>query len=206
EIKILLKSKVQTGVVLGAGNIFRGSVERQKERSAHTFTQTEADKAGMLGTLINSLLLSDILSQEKIKNKLLSTIFMDCVEFFNPRNAREYLEQGYVNIYAGGTSNPFVTTDTAAVLKAVETQCDVLIKATKVDGVYDKDPVKFTDAEFFPSITYMEVMNRKLKVMDLTAISMAMENHLPVIIMNFFKKDNLYHLLNGKRTGTLVHA
>ncbi len=204
EIKSLLKLKVQIGIVLGAGNIFRGSIERQKEKSKHTFTQTEADKAGMLGTIINSILLSDVLSQERIKNKVLSTIFMDSIEFFNAKNAIEYLQQGYINIYAGGTSNPFVTTDSASVLKALETDCDILIKATKVDGVYDKDPKKFKDAIFYQTISYMDCITKNLKIMDLTAISLARENNLSIVIMNFFKKNNLLNLIKGKKIGTRI--
>lgn len=204
EIKPLVKAGIQTGIVLGAGNIFRGSMERQTEKSPFFFTQTEADRAGMFGTLINSVLLSDLLSRQGIKNRLLSTIFIDSLEFFNASRAVRYLEDGFVNLYAGGTSNPFFTTDSAAVLKAVETRCDVLIKATKVDGVYDRDPKKHANARFFSSISPMEVIQKKLKVMDLTAMSLALENRLPVVVMNFFKKGNLGKLVRGVRTGTLI--
>lgn len=204
EIRSLLKLKIQIGIVLGAGNILRGSIERQKEKSKHTFTQTEADKAGMLGTIINSILLSDVLTQEKIKNKVLSTIFMDSLEFFNAKNAINYLQEGYINIYAGGTSNPFVTTDSASVLKAIETECDVLIKATKVDGVYDKDPKKFKNAILYNKISYMQCITDNLKIMDLTAMSLARENNLSIVILNFFKKNNLWQFIHGKKTGTLI--
>lgn len=204
EIRPLLKSGIRIGVVLGAGNIFRGSVERQKEKSRLCFTQTEADRAGMFGTLINSILFSDFLSQQGVKNRLLSALFTDSVEFFNAQKAVRYLEEGFVNIYAGGTSNPFFTTDSAAVLKALETGCDVLIKATKVDGVFDRDPKKHAHARFFSSISPMEVIRKKLKVMDLTAMSLAMENHLPVVVMNFFKKGNLAKLVRGIRIGTII--
>jgi len=205
EIKPLIDLKVQIGIVLGAGNIFRGSVIRQKEKFARTFTQTEADKAGMLGTVINSLLFSDMLSQEKIKNRIFSTLFIDSLPFFNAKDAIDSLKNGYVNIYAGGTSNPFVTTDTSAVLKALETNADILIKATKVDGVFDKDPVKYKDAEFFKDISYISVIEKKLKVMDLTSLSMAMENDLPITVMNFFKKGNILKLVQGHTIGTFIH-
>lgn len=205
EIKPLIRLKIQIGIVLGAGNIIRGSLIRQKERYSKTFTQIEADKAGMLGTIINSILLSDMLSQNKIKNQIFSTIFIDFLEYFNVIKAIEYLNNDYVNVYAGGTSNPFVTTDTAAVLKAIETDCDILIKATKVSGVYDKDPVKYRDAKFFKSISYSRIIEEKLKVMDITAVSLAMENNLPVVVLDFFKKSSLLNFIKGKDIGTLIH-
>ncbi len=204
EIKPLVNMKSRIGIVLGAGNIMRGSIIRQKDKFSKTFTQPKADKAGMLGTFINSILFSDMLSQNKIKNQVFSTIFIDSIEFFNAIKAIEYLSNGYVNIYAGGTSNPFVTTDTSAVLKAIETNCDILIKATKVPGVYDRDPVKYKDAKFFKKISYLEIIEKKLKIMDLTAISLAMENKLPVAVLDFFKKGNLLNFVKGKNIGTLI--
>lgn len=204
EIKPLIDLNIQIGIVLGAGNIFRGAVSRQKEKSSRTFTQTEGDKAGMMATIINSILLSDIFFQEQIKNQIFSTIFMDSLPFFNSRTAIESLNNGNVNIYAGGTSNPFVTTDTSAVLKALETDSDILIKATKVNGVYDKDPVKNKDAEFYNTISYLNIIEKKLKVMDIASISLAMENKLPVVVLNYFKKGNLLNLINGNEVGTLI--
>lgn len=204
EIKPLIKLNVQIGIVLGAGNIFRGAVSRQREKYNRTFTQTEADKAGMFATIINSLLFSDMLSQEKIKNHVFSTIFIDSISFFNAQKAKRYLNDGYVNIYAGGTSNPFVTTDTASVLKAIETDSEILIKATKVDGVYDKDPVPYKDARFYKQISYLNAIEKKLKIMDLTALSMAMENNLSIVVLNFFKKNNLLKFVKGKQVGTMI--
>ncbi len=206
EIKPLINRKIQLGIVLGAGNIFRGAVSRQKEKFHKLFSRTEADKAGMLATVINSILLSDMLTQEGIKSKVLSTIFIDSVQFFNAKTAIEYLKKGFINIYAGGTSNPFVTTDTSAVLKAIETDSDILIKATKVAGVYDKDPVKYKDAQFFKKISYLDVIEKRLKVMDTTAISLAMDNHLPVAVIDFFKKDNLINFVLSKDVGTLISS
>jgi len=205
EIKPLIKLKLQIGLVLGAGNIMRGNITRQKESSSKTFTQVEADKAGMLGTVINSILFSDILSQHHIKNKVFSTIYIDFIESFNAISAKTSLQNGYVNIYAGGTSNSFVTTDTAAVLKAIETNCSLLIKATKVDGVYDKDPVKYKHAKFYKKISYIKAIEKDLKVMDLTAMSLAMENQLPIVVLNFFKKNNLVNFIQGKDIGTIIN-
>lgn len=204
ELKPLIDLKVQIGIVLGAGNIFRGGVHRQREKFVRTFKQTEADKAGMLATIINSILLSDILTQEKIQNQVFSSIFMDTLPFFNSKIADRYLNEGYVNIYAGGTSNPFVTTDTSAVLKAMETDCDILIKATKVDGIYDKDPVRHKDAAFFKYISYITIIEKKLKAMDLTAMSLAMERNLPIAVLNFFQKGNLLKFIQGNQVGTLI--
>ncbi len=204
EIKPLIKLNVQIGIVLGAGNIFRGALSRQKEKHNKTFTQTEADKAGMFATIINSLLFSDMLSQEKIKNHVFSTIFVDSISFFNAQKAKRYLNDGYINIYAGGTSNPFVTTDTASVLKAIETDSEILIKATKVDGVYDKDPVSYKDARFYKQISYSNAIEKKLKIMDLTALSMAMENNLLIVVLNFFKKNSLLNFVKGQQVGTMI--
>lgn len=206
EIKPIIKSGIRIGIVLGAGNIFRGAVLRQKEKFSRTFNQTEADKAGMMATIINSILFSDMLSQMNIKNQVFSTIFIDSLPFFDAKKASAYLDSGYLNIYAGGTSNPFVTTDTAAVLKAVETGSNVLIKATKVAGIYDKDPVKYKDAKFFKKISYLEIIDKRLKIMDLTAISLAMDNKLPIAVLDFYKKGNLFDLIIGKNVGTLVSS
>ncbi len=206
DIKRIYKKGVQIGIVIGAGNLFRGGIERQQEKNSKVFTQINGDKAGMFGTLINSILLYDMLKQLKVKVKLLSTVFVDSIEFFNPNNAIEYLESGYVLIFGGGTSNPFFTTDTAAVLKAIEINADLLLKATKVDGIYDKDPVKYNDAKMFKKITYKEAINKGLKIMDLTAFSMAMENNLKIVVFNFFKKSNLTDIISGKKIGTSIEG
>ncbi len=205
-IKKLKKENIEIGIVIGAGNLFRGSSARQQEKNSKIFTQINADKAGMFGTLINSILLYDMLLQLKVKTKLLSTVFIDSIEFFNPNNAIKYLQQGYALIFGGGTSNPFFTTDTAAVLKAVEIDADILLKATKVDGVYDKDPKKYSNAKLFKSLTYKEAIEKKLKIMDLTAFSMAMENNLQINVFNFYKKNNLYNIIKGKKIGTIIRG
>ena len=133
-----------------------------------------------------------------------ANIFIDSLQFFNALKAKEYLEDGFVNIYSGGTSNPFVTTDTSAVLKALETDSDILVKATKVAGVYDSDPVKNKNAKFYKQISYLEVLKNKLKVMDSTAMSMAMDNKLPVAVVDFLKKDNLLNFITGQDVGTII--
>ncbi len=205
EIKNLLKYKIEISIVVGAGNIFRGDTIRQKETfKTFAFSRVNADKAGMLGTIINGILLSDFMNKNRIKAKVLSTIFIDCVEFFDAEKVKKYLQNGYIVIFTGGTSNPYVSTDTASVIKALEVEADVLLKATKVDGVFDKDPQKFSDAKMFTELTFVEAIEKKLRVMDLTAFSLAMENDLPIIVFNFFKRGNLEKIIQGKKVGTLI--
>ncbi len=206
EIKKLLKENIEIGIVIGAGNLFRGGISRQSKNHTKLFRQINADKAGMFGTLMNSILLYDMLNQLQVKSILFSTIFIDSIEFFNPNKAIEYLQKGFVTIFGGGTSNPFFTTDTAAVLKAIEINADLLLKATRVDGVYDKDPEKYSDARLYKKITYLEAIEKKLHIMDLTAFSMAMENNLKIVVFNFFKKNSLLNIIKGKKIGTLIEG
>jgi len=206
EIKSLLKYNIEISMVIGAGNIFRGDITRQKDRFGNpVFTRNNADKAGMLGTVLNGILLSDFMNQNRIKTKVLTTIFIDCVEFFESEKAKTYLKEGYTLIFTGGTSNPYVSTDTAAVIKALEMESDVLLKATKVDGVFDKDPQKFKDAKKFDRLTFTEAIEKRLKIMDITAFSLAMENNLPIVVFNF-RKGNLEEIIQGKKIGTLIRG
>lgn len=204
EIKSLLKYNIEISMVIGAGNIFRGDITRQEDRFGNpVFTRNNADRAGMLGTVLNGILLSDFMNQTGIKTKVLSMIFIDCVEFFESGKAKTYLKEGYTLIFTGGTSNPYVSTDTAAVIKALEIESDVLLKATKVDGVFDKDPHKFSDAKKFDRLTFNEAIEKRLKIMDITAFSLAMENNLPIIVFNF-KRGNLEKIIQGEKIGTLI--
>ncbi|MBN1897414.1 MAG: UMP kinase [Spirochaetes bacterium] len=206
EIRSLRDSfKIQISLVIGAGNIFRGDTSRQKERFKNfSFSRVPSDKAGMLGTVINGMILADYFNQNNLPARVLSMVNIDFIEFFQAEKANEYLEKGFCLIFTGGTSNPYVSTDTAAVIKALEVDADVLIKATKVDGVYDKDPHKYTDAKLFKRIDYKKAIEEKLQVMDLSAFSLAMENNLPIIVFNFSKKGCLKKILQGETLGTLI--
>ncbi len=207
DVSILNQYGIETSIVIGAGNIFRGETSRQKELYKNfSFSRVNADKAGMLGTVINGILLSDYLSQRKIKSRVLSNIFIDFVEFFNIKKAKEYIKNREVLIFVGGTSNPYVSTDTSAVIKSLELGVDVLLKATKVDGVYDKDPKIYSDSKKFETLTFMEAIERRLKVMDLTAFSLAMENNLPIYVFNFYNKGDIEKIITGKKVGTLIRG
>jgi uridylate kinase len=191
---------VQIAIVIGGGNIFRGLSEKAKEMD-----RVQADYMGMLATIINSLALQDVLEKKNVNTRVMTAIEMPKVaEPFIRRRAIRHLEKGRVVIFAGGTGNPYFTTDTAAVLRAVEVEADVIIKGTRVDGVYDEDPEKVKDAFKFDQISYLDVVNRGLRVMDTTAITLSMDNKLPIIVFNFNKEDNLKKLLLGESIGTLV--
>jgi len=200
EVEKACQIGVQIAIVIGGGNIFRGLSEKAKEMD-----RVQADNTGMLATIINSLALQDVLEKKNIYTRVMTAIEMPKVaEPFIRRRAVRHLEKGRVVIFAGGTGNPYFTTDTAAVLRAIEIEADVIIKGTRVDGVYDKDPEKVKDAMRFKQISYMDVVNRGLKVMDMTAIALSMDNKLPIIVFNFNKEDNLKNLLLGESIGTLV--
>jgi len=191
---------VQIGVVIGGGNIFRGLSEKAKEMD-----RVQADYMGMLATIINSLALQDALEKKNMQTRVMTAIEMhEVAEPFIRRRAIRHLEKGRVVIFAGGTGNPYFTTDTAAVLRAVEIEADVIVKGTRVDGVYDNDPEKVKNAFKFDEISYMEVVSRGLKIMDTTAITLSMDNRLPIIVFNFNKKDNLKRLVMGESVGTKV--
>ncbi|NLN39105.1 MAG: UMP kinase [Smithella sp.] len=200
EIKSLSDLRVQTGIVIGGGNIFRGI-----EASAKGMDRTTADNMGMLATVINSLALQGALEARGIPTRVQSSIEMHKIaEPFIQRRAIRHLEKGRIVIFAGGTGNPYFSTDTAACLRAMEIQADVIMKATKVDGVYDADPVKNPDAKMFKNISYIDVLTRSLKVMDSTAITLCRDNFLPIIVFNMQKKGNIRGVVCGKKIGTYV--
>ena len=192
---------VQLGIVVGGGNIFRG-VSAAARGGVDRVT---GDHMGMLSTVINSLAFQDALEGLGVPARVLSAIKMDEVaEPFIRRRAMRHLEKGRVVILAAGTGNPYFTTDTAAALRAMELRADVLLKATKVEGIYDKDPMLHEDAELLPSLTYREVLERGLKVMDATAISLCMDNALPIVVFNLLEEGNILSLVRGARIGSIV--
>jgi len=200
EIKSLADLNVQIGIVVGGGNIFRGL-----EASSKGMDRTSADYMGMLATVINSLALQSALEMSGIATRVQSAIEMHQIaEPFIQRRALRHLEKGRIVIFAGGTGNPYFTTDTAASLRAMEIKADVIMKATKVDGVYDRDPVKDKNAVMFENIKYIDVLTKNLKVMDATAISLCRDNSLPIIVFNLQKKGNIRSAICGKKIGTYI--
>lgn len=201
EIAEVSRMGTQVGIVIGGGNIFRGV----QGVDAGGIERTTGDYMGMLATVINSLALQSSLEHRRIKTRVLSAIEMRAVaEPYIRRRAVRHLEKGRVVIFAAGTGNPYFTTDTAACLRALEIGADVILKATKVDGVYDKDPVKDKTAKLFKKISYIDVLSSNLKVMDSTAISLCKDNGLPLIVFNLEKKNNIKNVICGKRIGTVV--
>ncbi len=202
EIEDIQALGVQMGIVIGGGNIFRGV-----EASARGIDRTSADYMGMLATVMNSLALQNALENQGIPTRVQSAIEMkEIAEPFIKRRAMRHLEKGRVVIFACGTGSPYFTTDTAASLRAMEMQADVILKATRVDGVYDKDPVKEKDAIMFNKISYTEVLTRNLKVMDSTAVSMCRDNNLPLVVFNLEKKGNIRGVVCGKSIGTIIEG
>jgi len=200
EIKEIVDAGVQVAIVVGGGNIFRGI-----EASTKGIDRTSADYMGMLATVMNSLALQNFLQNVGISTRVQSAIEMrEIAEPFITGRALRHLEKGRVVIFASGTGNPYFTTDTAASLRALEMRADVILKATKVDGVYDKDPVKHGDANMFDKISYTDVLAKNLKVMDSTAISLCRDNNLPIIVFNLAKKGNIKGVISGKPIGTVV--
>ena len=200
EIRSIYDLGIQISLVVGGGNIFRGI-------AAGTFDmeRTSADYMGMLATVINSLALQDALEKKGIQVRVQSAISMhEVAEPYIVRRAIRHLEKGRIVIFAAGTGNPYFTTDTAAVLRAQETHSEILLKATKVDGVYDSDPQKNINAKFVKQITYMEVLEKQLKVMDMTAISLAMDNRLPLAVFNLKNKSGIKKVICGEKIGTLI--
>jgi uridylate kinase len=193
---------VDVAIVIGAGNLWRGRIglERGMDR-------TTADHMGMLGTVMNGLALMDAMERNGLVVRVQSAVVMQAVaEPYLRRRAIRHLEKGRVVIFGGGTGNPYFSTDTAAALRAMEIGADVLIKATKVDGVYDRDPLKNPAAVRFDHLTYMETINRRLEVMDSTAISLCMDNNLPILVLDLWNPDRLRQALYGEKVGTLVSA
>jgi uridylate kinase len=189
-------------LVIGGGNIFRGVAA-----SARGMDRATADYMGMLATCINALALQDALEHEGVVTRTLTAIEMRAVaEPFIRRRAVRHLEKGRVVIFAAGTGNPYFTTDTAAALRAMEIRADVIFKATKVDGIYTADPVKHPEAERFDRITYLQVLEKGLQVMDATAISLCMDNHMPIVVFNLRTPGNLERAVRGESVGSLVMA
>jgi uridylate kinase len=200
EIKSLAHLKIQVGIVIGGGNIFRGI-----EASAKGMDRTTADYMGMLATVINSLALQSALEARGLPTRVQSSIDMrQIAEPYIQRKAVRHLEKGRIVIFAGGTGNPYFSTDTAASLRAMEIRADVIMKATKVDGVYDADPVKNKSAVMFKKISYIDVLTQNLKVMDSTAITLCRDNLLPIVVFNMQKKGNIRGVICGKKIGTYV--
>ena len=201
QIKEIHEMGIQIGIVIGGGNIFRGLTGSQKG-----FDRVKGDQMGMCATVINSLALSSALGAIGVKTKVLTAIRMEPIgEFYSKWKAIEALENGYVCIFSAGTGSPYFTTDTGSSLRGIEIEADVMLKGTRVDGVYTADPEKDPQAEKFTKITYKEVLQRGLKVMDLTAICMCQDNHLPIYVFNMDVGGNLKKVLDGEEIGTLVH-
>jgi len=202
QIKEIVDLGVEVSIVIGGGNIFRGI-----SGAAQGVDRVTGDHMGMLATVINSLALQNSIEKLGVPTRVQTAIEMPKVaEPFIKRRAQRHLEKGRVVIFGAGTGNPYFTTDTAAALRAIEMGTDVVIKATKVDGIYDKDPVKFADAKKYEKVTYNEVLAKDLKVMDATAISLCRENKLPIIVFNSLVEGNLKKVIMGENIGTTVVA
>ena len=201
EIRSVVELGVQVGIIVGGGNIFRGIAA-----SSYGMDRTSADHMGMLATVINSLALQDALEKQDVQTRVQTAISMhEVAEPYITRRANRHLERGRVVIFGAGTGNPYFTTDTAAVLRAKEIHAEILLKATKVDGVYDSDPVKDTSAKMLKHISYMKVLEKQLKVMDMTAISLAMDNQLPLVVFKLKDKGNIIRVVCGENVGTLIN-
>lgn len=200
DVKEISDLGVEIGIVIGGGNIFRGIAA-----SASGMDRASSDYMGMLATCINALALQDALEKIGVDTRVQSAIKMDEIaETYIRRRAIRHLEKRRVVIFAAGTGNPYFTTDTAASLRAMEIDAEVLLKATKVDGIYDKDPVQHSDAVMFKQISYIEVLNKGLKVMDATAVSLCMDNNLPMITFNLLKRGTMAKVVRGEDIGTLI--
>lgn len=202
QIGDVRKLGVEVVIVIGGGNIFRGA-----QGSAQGIERATGDYMGMLATVINALALQDALEKAGVATRVQSAIAMAQVaESFIRRRAVRHLEKGRVVIFGGGTGNPYFSTDTAAALRANEIGAEVILKATKVDGIYDSDPKLNPNARRYSEITYIEALQRQLKVMDATAFSLCMDNKMPIIVFNVFERDNLKRVIMGEKVGTLVRA
>jgi uridylate kinase len=200
EIRTIAEMGVSLGIVIGGGNIVRGAMA-----SKAGMDRVQADYMGMLSTIINALAVQDLLEHKDVETRVMTAIRMEQVaEPYIRRRALRHLEKGRVVIFAGGTGNPYFSTDTAAVLRAIEMDADVVIKATKVQGVFTADPTKHPDAEFIPTITFHEVMTRELEVMDAAAVSLCKENQLPIIVLDLGHPGAVADAIRGERVGTLV--
>lgn len=201
EISEVSKLGVQVSIVIGGGNIYRGV-----SAAAAGMDRTTADYMGMLATAINSIALQHFLEKHGLVTRVQSALELNRVaEPYIQRRALRHLEKGRVVIFAAGTGNPYFTTDTAASLRALEINADIILKATKVNGVYDKDPNKFKDAKMFKSLKYMQVLEKELGIMDSTAISLCKDNKIPICVFNLFQKNNIKKIVMGKKVGTTVN-
>ncbi len=202
RVKAIHEMGVQVGIVLGGGNIFRGI-----SGEANGIDRTSGDYMGMLSTIINGIALQNALEHEGLQTRLQTAISMQKIaEPFILRRALRHLEKGRVVIFAGGTGNPYFTTDTAAALRASEIGADLLMKATKVDGIYSEDPEINPDAERLTELSYSDALRRSIKVMDSAAFALCMENNIPIVVFNFFDEEGMRDVILGKKIGTLVHA
>ncbi len=201
QIMIVRKKGIKVSIVVGGGNIFRGI-----SASSEGMDRSSADYTGMMATVINSLILQNSLEQKGIQTRVLSAIKMDTVcEPYIRRRAIRHIEKNRIVIFAAGTGNPFFTTDTAAALRASEMKCDIILKATKVDGIYDSDPVKNKEAKKLNNINYDFVINKNLRVMDTASISLAKENKIPIIVFSILQKDSLVEIINGGTSYTMIN-
>jgi uridylate kinase len=201
EVAEVARGGVQLGIVVGGGNIFRGVAA-----AARNMDRVTADQMGMLATVINSLALQDALEQMGVATRVMSAIQMNQVaEPYIRRRAIRHMEKGRIVIFAGGTSNPYFSTDTAATLRALEIKAELIAKATRVNGVYDKDPLKFPDAIMYPEISYLDVLSKGLAVMDASAVAMCRDNHLPILVFNLTTSGNIMRMSKGETIGTVIH-
>jgi len=201
EIRSVAELGVQIGIIVGGGNIFRGIAA-----SSYGMDRSSADHMGMLATIINSLALQDALEKQGIQTRVQTAISMhEVAEPYILRRANRHLERGRVVIFGAGTGNPYFTTDTAAVLRGQEIHAEILLKATKVNGLYDADPVENKNANILKRVSYMEVLEKQLRVMDMTAISLAMDNRLPLAVFRLKDKGNIRRVVCGENIGTLIN-
>jgi uridylate kinase len=202
EIREVHELGVEIAIVVGGGNFFRGVAEQARDMD-----RVSADHMGMLATVINSLALQDALEKQNVYTRVMSALEMNQVaEPFIRRRALRHLEKGRVVIFAGGTGNPYFSTDTAASLRAMEIKADVIMKATRVNGVYDADPRLVSDAKMFDHISYLDILKLGLKVMDATAVSLCRENNLPILVFNLNVHGNIQRVVQGEKVGSLVSA
>ena len=201
EVSEVARAGVQIGLVVGGGNFFRGVAA-----AAQDMDRVTADHMGMLSTVINALALQDSLEKQGMPTRVMTAITMNEVaEPYIRRRAIRHLEKGRIVIFAGGTSNPYFSTDTAATLRGLEIHAEIVAKATRVDGVYDKDPLTNAGAERFPEISYSEVLSKNLKVMDASAVAMCRDNHLPIVVFDLNVHGNIMRMTMGEPIGTLIH-
>ena len=200
QISVILKNSIKISIVVGGGNIFRGI-----SASSEGMDRSSADYTGMMATVINSLILQNSLEQKGVPTRVLSAIKMDTVcESYIRRRAIRHIEKKRIVIFAAGTGNPFFTTDTAAALRASEMKCDILFKATKVDGIYDKDPKIDKNAKKLYDLNYDYVINNNLRIMDTASISLAKENKIPILVFSILEKDSLINIINGSGSCTII--